>query len=95
MAYGKDHHHYPEAYCLSVYADHQEWVGLVVEVMMVECCTVQDCHSYLGHCQAAVIDPVEGRCWCCCQWLCCHLDWMELSHQCCKRKSRTTDLQSS
>ena len=66
MVYGKDHHHYPEACCLSVYADHQAWVGLVVEVMMVVCCTVQDCYSYLGHCQAAVVDPVEGRCWCCC-----------------------------
>ena len=74
MVYGKDHHHYLEVYRLSVYEDHQAWVGLVVEVMMVVCCTVLDCHSYLGHYQAAVEDPVEGRRWCCCQWLCCHLD---------------------
>ena len=69
------------------------WVHLVVVVMMVVCCTVQDSHSYLGHCQAEVVELVEGRRWCCCQWLCCHLDWMELNHQCYKRKSRTTDLQ--
>ena len=35
MVYGKDHHHCPVAYRLSGYADHQAWVDLVVEVMMV------------------------------------------------------------
>ena len=48
------------AYRLSVYEDHQAWVGLVIVVMMVEIDAVQDCHSCLGHCQAAVVDPVEG-----------------------------------
>ena len=68
--YGKDHHHHhhhhhPVVGRLSACEVHLKWVGLVVEVMMEVNCTVQDCHSYLGHCQAAAEDPVEGRRWCC------------------------------
>ena len=40
----------------SAYEVHLAWVGLVAVVMMEVYCTVQDCSSYLGHCQAAVED---------------------------------------
>ena len=61
MVYERDHHRQDlVAYRLSVCEDHQAWVGLVIEVMMVEIDAVQDCHSCLGHCQAEVVDPVEG-----------------------------------
>ena len=61
MVYEMDHHRQDlAAYHLSVCEDDQAWVGLVIEAMMVEIDPVQDCHSCLGHCQAEVVDPVEG-----------------------------------